>query len=696
MLSEVANSMESMSGTSRRGVQSLAAATPRLMDEWHPTLNGSIRPENVASRSTAKYWWKCGKGHEWQASASNRSKRGDGCPYCSGRYAIPGQTDLATTMPAIAATWHPTLNEGVDPTQVKKGSGLMAWWLCENGHSYKCPISSRSAGVGCGECYRSGMSNRVLDPGSVISDKPLLLKQFDALLNIDFDPNKISVWSKNPVHWKCTAGHNFTASPSSRIRKGKVVGCPVCTSKKFVPGENDFGTKQPEIAKSFDLQKNAPLLPEHIRAGDKSKYWWVCPKGHSYHASLASRIHNKSGCPVCLNQKTLSGFNDMATTHPALAAEFDRSRNLPSTPENIVAGVRRKLWWICKLGHSYEAAGYARIQGSGCPVCANKKVLKGFNDMATTHPALAAEFDRERNLGLDPEQLNAGTNLKLWWVCSRGHSYCVSGMKRVSQKTNCPVCASVVILPGFNDMATLAPQLIPHFHPTKNAPHTPQTLAYRTNKKLWWVCEFGHEYEAKPGNRLQVGGLGCPVCSNHQVLVGFNDLATTRPDLLKSWHPTKNLPTTPQMVLSGTNKKFWWICPEGHEWYAYLSLRSRGRDCPRCSKGGYDATKPGWLYFISSTELNARKVGISNFEFKRLAEYEKHWKLIKLWKSSDGLRVAEIETRTLRWIRRDLDLPQYLTAQDMKKAGGASETFSPEGVSDLEVISFIDALFRGD
>jgi hypothetical protein len=384
----------------------------------------------------------------------------------------------------------------------------------------------------------------------------------------------------------------------------------------------------------------------------------------------------------------------MATTHPQLSAEFDLEKNSPDLPTSLVAGVRKKLWWICQNGHSYCAPGYTRIVGGGCPICANKIVLAGFNDMATTHSELAAEFALELNDGLTPEQLVAGTHRKLWWHCQSGHSYQASGLKRSGEGTGCPFCARKKVLPGFNDMATIAPQLVPHFHPTKNAPATPETLAPRTNKTLWWRCEIGHEYRAKAGNRLQAGGLGCPVCSNHQVLAGFNDLATTRPDLARSWHPTKNGETTLQMVLAGTNKKVWWLCDEDHEWFADISLRARGRGCPSCAKPGFDSTQPAWLYFISSSELNARKIGISNSELKRLENYESHWRLIRLWSHDSGLAVADVETKTLRWLRIEKGLPAYLGREEMGRAGGFTETFSAEGPSDLEIIGFIEDLFR--
>ena len=62
---------------------SLASKNTTLCAEWHPTKNGSLRPEDVSSSSHAKVWWVCGDRHEWQATVKNRTSIGTGCPVCN-------------------------------------------------------------------------------------------------------------------------------------------------------------------------------------------------------------------------------------------------------------------------------------------------------------------------------------------------------------------------------------------------------------------------------------------------------------------------------------------------------------------------------------------------------------------------------------------------------------------------------------
>ena len=66
---------------------------PTLANEWNYEKNNGLTPADVMPNSDKKVWWKCKNGHEWQAMIGNRH-RGNGCPYCSGRYAIKDENDL--------------------------------------------------------------------------------------------------------------------------------------------------------------------------------------------------------------------------------------------------------------------------------------------------------------------------------------------------------------------------------------------------------------------------------------------------------------------------------------------------------------------------------------------------------------------------------------------------------------------------
>ncbi|HIS70655.1 MAG TPA: hypothetical protein IAD02_01550 [Candidatus Enterousia intestinigallinarum] len=113
----------------------------------------------------------------------------------------------------------------------------------------------------------------------------------------------------------------------------------------------------------------------------------------------------------------------------------------------------------------------------------------------------------------------------------------------------------------------------------------PTSISYGSNKYAWWKCsKCDHIWRAKISNRT-ILHRGCPCCANTVTVKGINDIATTRPELAKEWHPTKNGILTPFMVTVGSNKKVWWQCPMGHEYLASISHRGHGTNCPICNSG---------------------------------------------------------------------------------------------------------------
>jgi len=124
---------------------------------------------------------------------------------------------------------------------------------------------------------------------------------------------------------------------------------------------------------------------------------------------------------------------------------------------------------------------------------------------------------------------------------------------------------------------TLAAQ----WHPERNGDLTSADVARGSNRKVWWRCERGHEWQASVKSR--VAGCGCPVCAGRVVRAGENDLASTHPELASQWHPTKNGALTPEKVTAGTLQKVWWVCDRGHTWQARVNARVHGSDCPVCA-----------------------------------------------------------------------------------------------------------------
>ena len=128
---------------------------------------------------------------------------------------------------------------------------------------------------------------------------------------------------------------------------------------KLVPGENDFATIFPVIAREADGWD-----PSKIHSKSGKKMLWRCVNGHSWKASIIHRSNGR-GCPFCSNKKVLKGFNDLKTKFPNIAQEADGW-----DPTTVSPGSAKLVSWKCNYGHVWQAPIRNRTQRSvGCPFC---------------------------------------------------------------------------------------------------------------------------------------------------------------------------------------------------------------------------------------------------------------------------------------------------------------------------------------
>ncbi len=202
--------------------------------------------------------------------------------------------------------------------------------------------------------------------------------------------------------------------------------------------------KMKYILDEWDYEENEGLSPDNIAMSAITRVHWKCKHGHKWKSSIHHRIYVETDCPYCTNKKLMSGFNDLATKYPELAKEWNYDKN-ELGPDSYFPTSLTKVWWRCELGHEWEATIKARISGRNgitkCPYCSNKKVLPGFNDLATTHPHVANEWNYERNI-LTPQEVIRGSNKKVWWKCRCGHEWetAVEKRTRYPNPTKCPAC----------------------------------------------------------------------------------------------------------------------------------------------------------------------------------------------------------------------------------------------------------------
>ena len=456
------------------GYNDLATINPTLAKECNYDRNGKLKPTDVSVGSQRKVWWKCDKGHEWQANIASRNCLVRGCPYCSNQKVLVGYNDLATTNPYLASEWNYEKNGKLKPTDITVGSQISVWWICNKGHEWKTKIDKRNKGNNCPICgserktsvseksvlfyikkyydgevisnYRSEIiKNKELDiyikdlnvgieyDGAFYHknkkrdlEKDIICNNVDIKVYHIIENNDKNVVDGNKIYYIIKDQKNLEWAINTILtllfsKKNYDINLQrdqidIYNLMDYYEKEQSISNKFPELMKEWNYETNGKLKPEFVSYGSTKKVWWICNKGHEWQANVNSRTAG-AGCPYCSNNKVLSGYNDLQTLNPTLAKEWNYEKNKNLTPHTFAPNSNKKVWWKCDKGHEWQARIQNRNVGGKCPYCTNQKVLNRYNDLTTTDPIILKYWDYDKNGKLNPEDFLRGSNTRIWWKC---------------------------------------------------------------------------------------------------------------------------------------------------------------------------------------------------------------------------------------------------------------------------------------
>lgn len=407
-------------------------------------------------------------------------------------------TTIERIIKRTSIRWHPTRNGRLTPNDVTHGSTKKIWMLCDNGHEWDAFAFNLSRGQGCPYCA----GKRVGEDNNLQATNPRLAHEWHPKKNGRLSPREVTAGSGKKAWWLCRKGHEWEAVIASR---NSDVGCPFCTGKK-ASNENNLKAKRPDLAHEWHQKKNGELKASDVTPGSHGKVWWRCTKGHEWKATVHAR-NGGTGCPYCAGKK-VGKDNSLQALNPGLAKEWNTIRNASLTPKEIIPGSSKKVWWQCRKGHAWQAVVVSRNKGNGCPYCAARKTCDD-NCLQTVRPEIAREWHPIKNKPLSPGDVTPGSGKKVWWRCKEGHEWKTTVLDR-SHGKNCPYCAGSKPTPE-NSLRAKNPGLSRQWHPTRNAPLTPEDVLPHSRREVWWSCHKGHEWRKPVVYRLR--GSGCPVCA---------------------------------------------------------------------------------------------------------------------------------------------------------------------------------------
>lgn len=207
----------------------------------------------------------------------------------------------------------------------------------------------------------------------------------------------------------------------------------------------------PDLARQWNYERNNGLTPDDVTYGSNKIVWWKCLIcGHSYQKKIANRTApakrkaESDKCPICLGRVIVTGFNSLKAKFPEIIEkEWDFEKNTIA-PDTIPPTYRKKLWWICPNGHSYQSLPGNKVYHTGgdCPYCSSQKLCRE-TSLGYLNPELAKEWHPTKNGDLTPFDVFANTNQYIWWLCPTcGHEWRAKGSNRNANKRGCPRCAN--------------------------------------------------------------------------------------------------------------------------------------------------------------------------------------------------------------------------------------------------------------
>ena len=214
----------------------------------------------------------------------------------------------------------------------------------------------------------------------------------------------------------------------------------------------------PEIFSQINIEKTKRLYNfddfDNLSSKSGKKICWSCPKcKNDYNAVVNHRTVRNESCPYCANKKVCYEMNDLETwckknNRLDILDEWDSENS--KKPCEVIALSGKKYKFICSKGHHYSQFLSNKTEhDTRCPICSNKSVLYGYNDLETfcknnpEYSEILSEWDYSLN-SLTPKEVIPGSHKEFWFKCKNNHP---PYKQRLYAKTGyisqgCPYCSS--------------------------------------------------------------------------------------------------------------------------------------------------------------------------------------------------------------------------------------------------------------
>lgn len=341
--------------------------------------------------------------------------------------------------------------------------------------------NDRSKGKGCYNCNMKKGSIKQKQT-KLLKTKPLAKVYPELLKDWDFEHNKADPYDICPsahynAYWIChKCNHQWKQFIYARI-KGS--GCPKCSKvKKYSLSEKiiyyfirqQFDNSIENYKPKFLMHKELDIFIPDINIA-------IEYDGERFHKNIQEDFAKNLIC----QQNNIRLIRIREPKCPKL--NFGENYIMQSTKDYLEA-----INYIFNVLNVNKKINEKDIDNSIKNVYSliNKNILE--NSVGKKYPELLKEWDYNCNGNIDPFCISSSSNIKINWLCNKGHHFTLPISNRTKRKYGCPYCSGARVIIGLNDLKTKRPDLIPFWDTEKNINLDMTMFREHSSKKVYWKC----------------------------------------------------------------------------------------------------------------------------------------------------------------------------------------------------------------
>lgn len=489
----------------------------------------------------------------------------------------------------LMSEWDWDANAELDPNKLTSGSNKKAWWKCSKcAHKWQTTIHHRA--VRKQDCPKCRYIFKKKIQANLTATHPKAKNYWLFSKNNLLTPDLFSQYACQRVWWKCPdCGCEWEEKIKNQVKK--LAWCPHC--KK---GIRDLASFLPELVKEWHKTRNIDN-PERVSYASNKYAWWKCSKcNYEWKAKISNRSILKRGCPCCSEpvRVVVPGINDLKTKFPHIAKEWHPNKNGNLLPEQVASGTRKKVWWICPLGHEYQATiGHRTAQnGTGCPICYSGRQTS-FAEQAVffyVNQLYPDAISRYKSDFLGKFELDVYIPSIKYAIEYDGEAWHKQN-KIEREKRKYQICKEhgITLIRMREQMPESGEDVADRIVGMKNL-YEHKNLEFALRQVLMLL----NLYKPIPDDLINLKRDRFKILEYKKSEIS-NSLVSVRPDIAMEWHPTKNGNLQPSMFSCGSDHKVWWVCPKcAYEYQSTINHRTSKKiptGCPICGKERSDLAK---------------------------------------------------------------------------------------------------------